>query len=45
MKFGEMTAEQQKELCIKVADCLKANDLASLDVQVYREEVAALQAD
>jgi len=45
VKFGDMSAEEQKELCGKVADCLKNNDLSTVDVVIYREEVAALGAE
>lgn len=41
-KFGEMPADEQKQLCTKIAECLKANDLANVNVTLYREEVANL---
>jgi hypothetical protein len=43
-KFGEMSSDERKELCTKVATCLKENDLGSVDVSIYREEVAALNS-
>lgn len=44
-KFGDpkdFTLAQQMELATKVGDCLKANDLGNVKVQIYREEVCKL---
>jgi len=43
-KFGEMSADEQKQLCTKIAECLKENQLENVPVTIYREEVAALAA-
>ena len=42
--FGDMSSAEQSDLCDKIAKCLKDNDLASVDVTIYREEVCSLDA-
>lgn len=44
-KFTDMSSDEQKALCNKIAECLKANDLASVPVSIYTESVAALASD
>ena len=39
-----MSPIDQKALCIKIAECLKANDLASVNVVIFREEVCKLSS-
>jgi len=43
--FSEMTLDEQVALCEKVSQCLKDNDLAEVNVGVYREEVCQLTQD
>jgi len=34
-----MSPEEQKEICMKIAECLKDNNLSDINVSVYREDV------
>ena len=41
-QFGELPSDEQKQICTKIAECLKDNGLEEVPVSIYREEVCQL---